>query len=340
MENQQTTEVATQSADVSKLIMDASFRKMPMMSEAVQSALQGKPSVNEAAKVTDKSEAGANSEDAPGEDQGKAQKSEDKGNDSGSDEDISQKVRGRFKAITEARERAERRNAELEAELAKYKRGESPTAEKPAASEPSKNTQSSEFVFDKPEPDAKDFKTVSEYTKALSRFEFERLRAEEKFNAQKESQVQSARQQFETFSERGKSVEKELGLRPGEFDLFIRDPSFVMSDPAKNEILGSEFGARIAIEIAMDDGTKESFAKMSPAQQVKYIGKLEARFEATQKENQNTSQGGNKKTSAKPIGSDVKGSGNKPFNIKGKPINSYSESFSSQREFREALKKQ
>jgi len=324
MENNQTTEPTSSPVNVSELLKDEGFRKLPLNSEAFANAVKGDKVESASTNVESQGEA----EDENGEDQ---VETEAKGNDESDKKEVPDSVKARFKRITEARDAAEMRAEQLERELARLRAGVKTEASPNA--EVKTEAKGDQFVFDKPEPEPKDFKDVASYTKALSRYESEKYFAEQKWQQSKDVEVKTVQERYKNFFEKGKSVEQELGLRDGEFALYVQDPSFQITAPARDALLESEFSARIGYEIASNPTTREQFGKMSDAQQVKFIGKLEAKFETTKSE----PQGGNKKTTAKPIGSSIKGSASAPASLKGKPLNSITQTVSSQREFRKVI---
>lgn len=323
MENNQTTEPTSKSVNVSQLMNDEGFRKLPLNSEAFANAVNGNEAESAPANEDDQRVA----EDETGEDEVLA---EQQGNDEQSDDDkVPDSVRSRFKRLTQARDSAELRVEELERKLARYEAGQQPEATKGAEGKAQPANDGPEFVYDKPEPDPKDFKDVAGYTKALSRYESEKFYAETKWREGRETAVKTGQQKIESFFNKGKNVEKELGLRDGEFALYMRDPKFPLSVEARDVAFESELGARVLFEIASNGALKEQFGKMTALQQVNFIGKLEAKFET-----KSEPQGGNKKTAAKPIGPALKGSAATPSSLKGKPLNSITETVKSQKEFR------
>jgi len=329
MEENKTTEVIqNQQVDVSKLLRNDDFRKMPMKSEEFANAVSGKSIINDNSEsVTEYSE-----------DKGKASKGVNESNeDSGNNEKkVPDGVQSRFKKLTEARDRAEQRAAELEQRLVALEQDRAPRQvstnnEKVDTS----NTLASEFVFKLPEPNAEDFRTISEYTKAIAKYEFAREKAENEFNSAKQTLVKSRQEKFTNLMNKGSEIESRLGLQAGEFDIYIKDPEFKASQEAILTLLDSEVGHEVAFDIASNSETRDKFGKMSASEQLRFIGKLEAKFENLQPL---SGKIGNKKTSALPIGTPVKGSSGKNPSIRHRPLNTINEVFNNQRDFQKALR--
>jgi hypothetical protein len=188
-----------------------------------------------------------------------------------------------------AREREHR--TELE-NLRKWKaeREATETKQTPAPKSPSPNGPQ----FDKPKPERSDpkFKTVAEYEDArldwtAEKREFERTQA-----ADRKAFEEKIQTSFTKFRERGAEVEKELGLPAGDFESVMNDPNMKMFDSSRAALLESEHGARIAYDIGSDSESAKAFTKMNAAQQLKHIGKLEAKFEseAQAKQSKETTQ--------------------------------------------------
>jgi len=329
MESNETTEVVQPSqADVSKLLRDNDFRKMPMGSEEFTNAVSGKSFKN------DSSESATEYSD----EQGKASKSVNESKDSGNNEKkekVSDGIQSRFKKLTEARDKAEQRAADLEARLAAL---ESNANKNTTNNESSKNYSTdlaNEFVFDKPEPDVADYRTVSEYTKAVAKYEYARSKAEDEFNSAKTKISDKRKDQYSNLMSKGSEIEARLGLQAGSFDIYIKDPEFKASQDAILTLLESDVGHEVAFDIASNSETRDKFAKMSTSEQLRFIGKLEAKFESLQPL---SGKIGNKKTNALPIGTPVKGSSGKMTSVRHRPLNTITEVFNNQRDFQKALR--
>jgi hypothetical protein len=327
----QTTEASPSEApNVSQVINNENVRKMSMSSAAFEAAVTGKNPVNsvnqETSSSADEGDSDSETQNSTGDDQSTSR--EDKKPNG---------LQRRFNKLTEARDRAESRAAELEARIAALEgRGTSAQVEaiKETAAPAREVAQASgEFVFDKPEPDPDAFDRVSEYIKAQAKWEAAKSIAETRWQGQVQEQQKAFKEQFNNLQNKGREIEQRLGLQKGEFDLYIRDPEFKMSEPAKALILKSDVGAEVAFEIASNEDLRARVAKMTPAEQLHLIGKLEGKYESTG----DAPKGGNRKTNAKPIGKDVRGDGNKPASVTKKPLNSLTTQFKSQAEFYEAV---
>src|SRR5205823_2073991 len=138
----------------------------------------------------------------------------------------------------------------------------------------------SDSGFDKPKPKIDDFKRMDEYTEALTDWRIEKREFDKNQEAVVRTNQEKAKTAFESFRTKGAELEKEMGLKPGDFDVTVSDESFKLYPQANRELLESPFGTQIAYEIASDEERSEAFAAMSESQQVKYIGKLEAKYES------------------------------------------------------------
>lgn len=214
---------------------------------------------------------------------------------------VSPRAEKRISKLTAEKKSLEARIAQLEAEGKTLKQ-----AEKQAESEAPKTPTSQ---FDKPKPKADDFKTVSDYVEAVADWKADKRDFEKEQAAKAKTETESRNKSVSDFSEKGKKLEKEMNLEPGDFDIVVNDEGFKMFDTSRATILGSEFGPQIAFDIASDDALKEKFSQMTAIQQLTFIGKLEAKFEAKKQTSAETKTISSAKAPGKSIQKGVPSSG-------------------------------
>lgn len=65
-----------------------------------------------------------------------------------------------------------------------------------------------------------------------------------------------------------------------EWEEMVASSKAAVSDPARDALVESEFGPHIVGDLAEDDELAEKVSKMKPAEQLRWIGKMEAKYEA------------------------------------------------------------
>jgi hypothetical protein len=136
-----------------------------------------------------------------------------------------------------------------------------------------------DFQFDEPEPRWDDFGTLAEFNKAVARWEFKRLKAEEAFMAEKAS-IES---QVETIAKRWDELEKAARKELPDYSKVVtveRVAEANPSDLAKQALAESDLGPKIAYHLLNDEDLLEEFSNASPAKQVKILTKIETRLES------------------------------------------------------------
>jgi hypothetical protein len=191
---------------------------------------------------------------------------------------ISKKVQKRFDKLTAERDGLRARIAELE------KAGATPKqAEKQAEAETKPAAQSG-AKFDKPKPKASEFKganALEDYTEAVAEWTSDKRDFEREQKARAKAADDSRTTSVNKFFKDGEELGKEMGLNDGDFTALVNDDGVKKYPETLGAILESPFAAHIALELAnLDDAVKEKISKMTPVQQVAYIGKLEAKAEA------------------------------------------------------------
>lgn len=231
-------------------------------------------------------------------------------------EGLGNRAKKKIAQLTKERNLEKAEKSKLEARIAELEAaGKTPKQAERQAETETKQAPTSEFKAVKPK--IEDFTTISEYTEALSDWKYDK-REFEKDQAAKAKTSQEARQKsVESFTDKGKTLEKEMNLEPGDFEIVVNDEGFKMWDTSRQTILESEFGPQIAFDIASDDALKDKFSKMSAVQQLTFIGKLEAKFESKK---QSSTESSNTISKAKPPGKSLaKGTSGPTAGLQYKP---------------------
>lgn len=270
------TTPAAPAKDVSTLVNDLQLRRLTPGTAEYRTALAAKLGKTPEASVTStgggqKVEKTETVVSTPASGETKTETVEDKAM-------WSARAQKRIEEALNDRTAAEKERDALKARVAELE-GKKPTGETPTAT-PTGST------FDKPKPSREDpkFKTQADYEEALvdwkfEKKDFERDQASTARRIQEEQKADS-----DKFKAAGKELEKELGLSPGDFDHTMNSKEAAVFSPAANyELMKSEHGARIAYEIVSDPDSAKAFGKMSPAQQLRQIGRLEGKIEAQSK---------------------------------------------------------
>lgn len=204
--------------------------------------------------------------------------SDDKANVDG-DDALSAKAQRRIANLVKERNLEKAERTKLEARIAELeKAGKTPAAaEKQATAE----TKPDSTEFSKPKPKLSDFANYVDYTDALTDWKLEKRDFDGEQKSKAKAAQESSAKTYNTFLENGKALAKELGLDEGDFEALVNDVDGCKTYPAtKQAIVESPFGARIAMEIAnLDDAEKSRIERMTPIQQIAYVGRLEAKFD-------------------------------------------------------------
>lgn len=280
--------------NVSSIIKDPELRQLKPGSEEFKSGVNAKfAKTNETSesetledtskvevKVQNDEEATANSTDEPN--------NNDKLN-------VSESTQKRFNKLHRERQEAREETERLRVQIAELTSGKT-QPEKEVA----KSAQSS--TYDKAKPSIDAFPTMEDYYDALTDWKLEKREFDrDVLTKQKETQNQQATS-VEAFVKKGRDVERELGLSEGEFDVLVMDAdNFKLSPAAQSKILKSEYGPRIAFDIASDEVLNAKFQAMDPVEQVAFIGKLEGKLEVAAESKKETKQVSSAKKPSKPL---------------------------------------
>jgi len=179
------------------------------------------------------------------------------------------KLKARFSELTKQREQAradaqrERDAREaLEARLAALEQGQAPRQA---------------LVADaKPTPDQ--FTDAFEYAEALAEFSAERaLKERDRQDLERKAQEQQAKV-VQTWTKRLEAAKAEID----DFDEMVASSDVVVPNHIRDAILESDVGPQILYHLASNQDQARTFNDLTPAQALRAIGKLEAKFEKSE----------------------------------------------------------
>lgn len=171
------------------------------------------------------------------------------------------KLESRFSEITEARRKAEERATAAEARSAELEAKYKPAEEvKDANARPDPKTYTDAFLY------AEDLSKWTA-TKVLA----DHLQAEETAKRNKAHEAVQT-----TFKERVSAASEGID----DWIDLVASSKAAVSDPARDSIMESKYGGEIYRDLVVDDELAEKVTAMKPADQVKWIGRMEAKYEA------------------------------------------------------------
>jgi hypothetical protein len=168
------------------------------------------------------------------------------------------KLATRFSELTGKARAAEERAAAAEARLAELE---------------GKKTQQ---VAEKPAPDPKDFSDFDDYTEALGEWKAEKKLAERAVSDKKAKDEAKAAEVMKAWNERLESAKE----RYEDFHEIVTSASVEYDKLIQKILIESEYGPDVLYHLSNDDTDAAKFAKMNVDQQIKFIGRLEGKFEA------------------------------------------------------------
>lgn len=127
------------------------------------------------------------------------------------------------------------------------------------------------------QPDPDKFDTFAEYTIALNEWVFDKKEAEKAQKATEKTQLEQQQELGRNFNKRL----TEFKEKTEDFDDVVdagMKAGHKLEDAAQHAIIESEFSAQIMYELAKNLPELERISKLSPTQQIKELGKIEARF--------------------------------------------------------------
>jgi hypothetical protein len=172
------------------------------------------------------------------------------------------KIERRFEAVTKARDEAKQEamrereaRVSLEQRLAEMERKQAPKGEA--------------------EPDPSQFTDMFEYAKALTDYKVDQRLGEERQKAV-QAKVQAEKEQvLNTWSER---VNQAKATMPN-FEQVVKSADMTVINEVRDSIFESDVGPQLLYHLADNPDFVEKLQGMTPAAQLRQIGKLEAMFE-------------------------------------------------------------
>jgi hypothetical protein len=174
------------------------------------------------------------------------------------------KIESRFSELTEKRRAAEERAERAERELAEMK----------AKSEPKEPAEKVDNDIG-PRPKKTEYTNDDDYEEAFA--EWTKNKTLKEFREEQEQAKAEAKKE-KVIKEWTKRLEKAKADLP-DFEDMMQSSKAAVSDPARDAIIESEFGPQIAYALASDDELAEKVTGMKPADQLKWIGRQEDKFE-------------------------------------------------------------
>jgi hypothetical protein len=162
-----------------------------------------------------------------------------------------------------------RENYELRAQLGTPAAAKTPGTVSPTPADPAAKTG---------EPVPTDFETYDEYVKALSKHAYREAQAEEKQAAAKVQAQDNEQQVLSTFKGR---VEEFKSAHP-DYEEIVTAADIPITPAFRTAILTSEDGPKLAYYLASHQDECAAIAELDEIQQVRALGKLEAKLEAAQ----------------------------------------------------------
>lgn len=188
---------------------------------------------------------------------------------------IAKKHRRQKEAEEFARERdadaaAERRRADGLQRQLDEQRGGSKSGDGPATGA---------STDDESEPNPDDFKTVGEYTRALTKYEVAKAARTASEASTRQSQQDRQKAQADelgaTFAQRCSEFEKTTP----DYEEVVGESELIIHNAGMQYIVESEMGPQLAYHLAKNPDVVERLSKLSPARVIAELGKLEVRLE-------------------------------------------------------------
>lgn len=140
------------------------------------------------------------------------------------------------------------------------------------------------FKFDEPEPSVDDFTNIVEFNKAVARWEFRRLKAEDEYN----QQLEQVQREVKEVAQRWEKLEKEVKKRTPDYsEVVTADAVMQLSQAARDFLAESEYGPDVLYTLLSEEDI-DDFNRASNARQVKLLTKLEERLEGSRQTKQDT----------------------------------------------------
>jgi len=167
------------------------------------------------------------------------------------------KLATRFSELTGKARAAEERAAAAEARLAELE------------------GKKAKAVVESPEPDPKEFADFNDYTDAVAEWKAEKKLAERAANEVKAKEEAKAQEVMKGWNERIESAKE----RYEDFHEIITSSDVQYEPVVRKVIMESEYGPDLLYHLSNDDKDAAKFKQMTTDQQIKFIGRLEGKFE-------------------------------------------------------------
>lgn len=185
------------------------------------------------------------------------------------------KLESRFAEITAARKEAESRAEKAEARARELEAKLTPEP-KP---EPDKDGVG-------PKPKSSDYTDAFEYAEHLAEWSANKALSDDRNKRQQDAENERRGKVIDTWKTRIETAKTKYA----DFDVVMASGKAAVSDPARDTLIESEFGPDITYALQSDDDLAAKVSAMKPADQVKWIGRMEATFdkaaEAAKKEDE------------------------------------------------------
>lgn len=130
-------------------------------------------------------------------------------------------------------------------------------------------------VAEKPEPDPKDYTDFNDYTDALADWKADKRLAEREATDKKAKDEAEAAKVMKAWNERLESAKE----RYEDFHEIVTSANTEYEPVVRKILIESEYGPDVLYHLSNDDADAAKFAKMNIDQQIKFIGRLEGKFE-------------------------------------------------------------
>lgn len=179
----------------------------------------------------------------------------------------------------EAEEFARQRDADAAAERARADSLQRQLDERRGGSKSGDGPATGASDADDAEPKPEDFKTVGEYTRALTKYLVDKKAKEAGEAGARKSQQDRAREQAEETASTFATRQTEFSKVTLDYEEVIGDSELNIPNAGMQYLVESEMGPQLAYHLAKKPDVAERLSRLSPARVIAELGKLEARLE-------------------------------------------------------------
>lgn len=132
------------------------------------------------------------------------------------------------------------------------------------------------------EPKPENFKTVGEYTRALTKYEVAKAKREALANAEKAKEQDKAEKTQAQANERAQTFAKrqaEFMKATPDYEEIVEGADFDVPNVAMQYMVESEYGPQLAYHLAKNPDVADRLRNLSPGRVLAELGKLESKFE-------------------------------------------------------------